>query len=247
MAAQAGVRHSIENPRAFINSNIVGFLNILEACKNCGAKLIYASSSSVYGSNKKTPFSEKDCTDRPESLYAATKKANEGIAFSYSSQFENVYATGLRFFTVYGPWGRPDMACFKFTKAILEGKKIDVYNFGKMKRDFTYIDDIVEGTLAAIDLGAKYEIFNLGNHRSVELMRFIEIIEEACGKKAEKNLLPMQPGDVLETYADISHSQEVLGYEPKTPLEKGIPEFVAWYRNNMQLFNKELCGQKFKS
>ncbi len=231
MAAQAGVRYSIENPEAYIHSNILGFLNILEACRKCGAKLIYASSSSVYGSNKKNSFSEKDRTDHPESLYGATKKANEVMAYSYSRLY-NVHATGLRFFTVYGPWGRPDMAYFKFTEAILGGKEIDVYNHGKMKRDFTYINDIVQGALAAIDLGAKYEIFNLGNHRPVELKRFIEIIEDACGKKADKNLLPMQPGDVLETYADISHSQKVLGYEPKTPLEKGIPQFVEWYRKN---------------
>ncbi len=232
MAAQAGVRYSLDNPAAYVRSNLEGFVNILEACRDCGASLIYASSSSVYGLSEKAPFGESDRADHPVSLYGATKKANEVLAFSYSETF-GVHATGLRFFTVYGPWGRPDMAYFKFAEAIFEGKTIDVYNGGRLSRDFTYIDDVVQGAVAAIDLGAKYEIFNLGNHRPVALMRFIEILEEACGKKADKRMLPMQPGDVFATCADIEKSREKLGYEPKTPLEAGIPEFVNWYRSCM--------------
>lgn len=230
LAAQAGVRYSIDNPSAYILSNEVGFFNVLECARHADVdNFVYASSSSVYGSNKKSPFSVRDNVDHPISLYAATKKSNELTAHSYSHLFK-INTTGLRFFTVYGPYGRPDMALFKFCKAILEGKPIDVYNHGKMKRDFTYIDDIVSGILAALDNQSRYEIFNLGNNRPVELLDFIKWIEKALGKKAELNMMPMQPGDVESTCADIDYSREKLGYSPKTPVEEGIKKFVDWYR-----------------
>lgn len=231
LAAQAGVRYSIKNPHAYVKSNLEGFVNILEVCRHRSSiPLIYASSSSVYGLNEKTPFSEKDAVDHPVSLYGATKRCNEILAYSYHHLY-GIPATALRFFTVYGPWGRPDMAYFSFTKAIIEGDPIEVFNEGKLKRDFTYIDDIVDGIIAAIDLGAPYEIFNLGNHRPVELMTFIETIEKAVGHKAKKIFKPMQAGDVLATYADITHSQKMLNFSPKTALEVGIPRFVEWYKN----------------
>lgn len=230
LAAQAGVRYSLVNPQAYVKTNIEGFLNILEICRNHPAiKLTYASSSSVYGTNTETPFSINDRTDNQASLYGATKKSNELMAFTYHHLF-GISVTGLRFFTVYGPWGRPDMAYFSFTKAILENKPIDIYNFGKLQRDFTYIDDIVLGTTAAIDLESPCEIFNLGNNRPVELRRFVEIIENALGKKAIKNEVPMQAGDVLTTYADIAYSQQKLNFHPSTSLEEGIPKFVKWYK-----------------
>lgn len=231
LAAQAGVRYSLENPQAYIRSNIEGFINILEACRlNAPLPLIYASSSSVYGLNDKIPFSESDRTDNPVSVYGATKKSNELLAHSYHHIYR-MPVTGLRFFTVYGPWGRPDMAYYSFTKAIDEGKPIDLYNFGKMKRDFTYIDDIVKGTAAAIDLSAPYEVFNLGNNQPVELMSFINILEQGIGKKAVLEPKPMQKGDVLETFADVSHSQKMLNYAPSTSLNEGLPHFIKWYKD----------------
>ena len=246
LAAQAGVRYSLENPRAYIDSNIVGFLNILENCRRHGiGHLVYASSSSVYGLNEKTPFSEDDPVDHPASLYAATKKSNELLAHTYSHLFA-LPTTGLRFFTVYGPWGRPDMAIFKFTKAILEGRSIDVYNDGTMKRDFTYIDDIVEGVVRAVfhvpvaepsnDLSspaltkAPFRVYNIGNNQPVELMRLISELETILGREAKKNFLPMQPGDVLETYADVGRLQQAVGFAPNTALEDGLRRFVDWYQ-----------------
>lgn len=230
LAAQAGVRYSLQNPQAYIRSNIEGFINILEACKKFAPlPLIYASSSSVYGLNDKSPFSEMDRTDQPVSVYGATKKTNELLAYSYYHLYR-IPVTGLRFFTVYGPWGRPDMAYFSFTKAILEGKPIELFNFGKMKRDFTYIDDIVQGTAAALDLSAPCEIFNLGNHKPVELISFIQSLEHCIGKKAILEPKPMQKGDVLATFADIQHSQEKLGFFPRTTLDNGLPKFVRWYK-----------------
>jgi len=248
LAAQAGVRYSIENPYAYIDSNISGFINILEGCRHNGVKhLVYASSSSVYGANTKMPFSVHDNVDHPISLYAATKKANELMAHTYSHLY-NLPTTGLRFFTVYGPWGRPDMALFLFTKAIIEGRPIDVYNHGRMQRDFTYIDDIVEGVFRvmgnvpeanhawsgdAADPGtssAPYRIYNIGNNNPVELIRFIEVLENALGLKAKKNLLPLQPGDVSATYADIDDLMRDVGFKPSTSIEEGIGKFVAWYR-----------------
>jgi UDP-glucuronate 4-epimerase len=230
LAAQAGVRYSLENPFVYEQANCVGFLNIIELSKDHKVKnFVYASSSSVYGGNKKKPFCVEDRVDNPVSLYAATKKSNELTAHVYHHLYD-LPCTGLRFFTVYGPWGRPDMALFKFTKAILAGKPIDVYNHGKMKRDFTYIDDIVAGVLASIDRASDYEIFNLGNSNTVELLYFIECIEKALGKKADKNMMPMQPGDVPETYADIDRSREILGFDPKTNIEEGITKFIAWYK-----------------
>lgn len=230
LAAQAGVRYSLENPQAYISSNISGFVNILEVCReNPEIKLIYASSSSVYGLNTKTPFSEKDSTDRQASLYGATKRSNELFAATYHHLF-GISVTGLRFFTVYGPWGRPDMAYYTFTQAILKGETIQIFNYGKMKRDFTYIDDVVAGTIAAIDLGAKHEVFNLGNHNPVEIMECIKILEAAVGKKAKVEFLPMQKGDVEATYADIKHSEAKLGFYPRVKLEEGIPRFVAWFK-----------------
>ncbi len=230
LAAQAGVRYSIDNPQAYVKSNLEGFVNVLEVCRHHpGTALIYASSSSVYGANTKLPFSEQDPTDQQVSLYGATKKSNEVLAASYHHLY-GVPVTGLRFFTVYGPWGRPDMAYYSFTQNIIEGKAIKVFNHGKLQRDFTYIDDIVAGTVSAIDLSAGHEIFNLGNHRPVTLEHFIHVVEKAVGRAAIREELPMQAGDVSATYADIGHSQQRLGFEPKTTLEEGIPRFVRWYR-----------------
>lgn len=229
LAAQAGVRYSLVAPESYIKANIDGFLNILEICRNLPTiKLTYASSSSVYGTNTKIPFSVEDCTDHQASLYGVTKKSNELMARNYHHLF-GISVTGLRFFTVYGPWGRPDMAYYTFAKSILAGKPIDVFHGGKMLRDFTYIDDIVSGTAAAIDLGASCEIFNLGNNQPVELLAMISILENLCGKTAIKRFLPMPPGDVLTTYADISHSQEQLGFQPKTSLESGLEKFMDWF------------------
>ena len=231
LAAQAGVRYSLEDPFAYEKSNVQGFLNLLEIAREYRPEnFVYASSSSVYGSNKKIPFSVLDRTDSPISLYAATKKANELIAHAYSHLYQ-IPCTGLRYFTVYGPWGRPDMALFLFTDAILNNRPIDVYNYGDMKRDFTYIDDIVSGTIAALERPVPYEVFNLGNSRSEQLMKLIGILEKELGKEAEKNMMPMQPGDVRETSADIRKSTELLGFKPKTSLEEGIRKFVAWYRD----------------
>ncbi|NLX90391.1 MAG: NAD-dependent epimerase [Firmicutes bacterium] len=248
LAAQAGVRYSIENPYVYIDSNVVGFMNILEACRRHRVgHLIFASSSSVYGANRTKPFSVHHNVDHPVSLYAATKKAGELMAHTYSSLY-GLPVTGLRFFTVYGPWGRPDMAYFSFTRAILEGKPIKVFNYGKMKRDFTYIDDIVEGTVRLIDRVpqpdpqwdgmrpnpgrsyAPYRIYNIGNNQPVELLYFIEVLERALGREAKKELLPMQPGDVLETYADIDDLALETGFKPGTSIEEGIGKFVAWYK-----------------
>lgn len=249
LAAQAGVRYSLTNPHAYIDSNLVGFLHILEGCRHHHVQhLVYASSSSVYGANTKMPFSIHDNVDHPVSLYAASKKANELMAHTYSHLY-NLPTTGLRFFTVYGPWGRPDMALFIFTKAILEGKPIEVYNYGKMRRDFTYIDDIVEGILRVSDhlpqpnpdwtgmnpdpgtSKAPYKVYNIGNNKPVELMYFIEVLENCLGKKAEKNLLPMQPGDVPETCADVEDLMKDVGFRPDTPVTTGIARFVEWYRS----------------
>lgn len=249
LAAQAGVRYSLVNPHAYLESNLHGFLNILEACRhNNIGHLIYASSSSVYGANKKMPFSVHDNVDHPISLYAASKKANELMAHTYSALF-NLPTTGLRFFTVYGPFGRPDMALFLFTKAILEGKEIDVYNHGKMKRDFTYVDDIVEAIARLIPKAPKpnpqwsavqpdpsssfapYKVYNIGNNTPVELLRFIEVIEEKTGRKAIKNFLPIQDGDVPETYADVDDLMQEVDFKPSTPIEVGVGNFVDWYRD----------------
>ncbi|MBE0436588.1 MAG: NAD-dependent epimerase [Methylomicrobium sp.] len=247
LAAQAGVRYSIENPHAYIDSNIVGFINILEGCRHYGVEhLVYASSSSVYGANESMPFSVHDNVDHPLSLYAASKKANELMAHTYSNLY-NLPTTGLRFFTVYGPWGRPDMALFLFTKAILNGEKIQVFNYGKHRRDFTYIDDIVEGVIRTLDniaqpnpdwTGAKpdpgtsrapWRVYNIGNQSPVELMQYIEVLEQCLGKTAEKELLPLQPGDVPDTYADVEALVQDVGYKPGTPIEVGIARFVEWY------------------
>ncbi len=230
LAAQAGVRYSLENPIAYGEANLMGFLRVLEACRQRGTgNLVYASSSSVYGANEKVPFAEGDRVDRPVSLYAATKVANELMAHTYHHLY-HMPVTGLRFFTVYGPWGRPDMALFKFTRAILAGQPIDVYNHGHMERDFTYVDDIVAGVLAALDTPLGCEVLNLGNHRPVALERFITLLEESVGRPALRNYLPMQPGDVPRTCADVDKPRRLLGWEPTTPLEEGIPRFVAWYR-----------------
>jgi UDP-glucuronate 4-epimerase len=233
LAAQAGVRYSLENPASYIESNINGFFNILEACRCYHVKrLVFASSSSVYGLNEKVPFSSVDQTDRPASLYAATKKANELLAHSYSYLYQ-MAVTGLRFFTVYGPWGRPDMAPFIFTRAILEDKPIKVFNNGRMKRDFTYIDDVVEGILRVIDLPPPkpaYRIYNIGFGRPVDLLSFIETIEKSAGKRAKKELLPMQAGDVPVTWADTVEFEADTGWRPKTGIAEGIPRFVRWYR-----------------
>lgn len=229
LAAQAGVRHSLENPHLYIQVNLVGFVNLIEEVKKAGIKtFVFASSSSVYGDNKKIPFSVQDRTDTPISLYAATKKSNELIAFAYHHLF-GLQTTGLRFFTVIGPWGRPDMALFSMTKHILNDQPIEVYNFGKMKRDFTYIDDIVDGVLAALDKSYECEIFNLGGDNPIELSAFIDCLEKALGKKAQRQLLGIQPGDVPETFADIKRSAELLGYQPKVKVEKAIENFIAWY------------------
>jgi UDP-glucuronate 4-epimerase len=245
LAAQAGVRYSLTNPDAYMGSNIIGFMNILEACRHNNVKnLSYASSSSVYGSNEKLPFSTEDRVDNPISLYAASKKSNELMAHTYSHLF-GISTTGLRFFTVYGPWGRPDMALFLFTKAALEGKKIDVFNNGKMLRDFTYIDDIVEGIVRVIDNPRTntppYKVYNIGNNNPVKLMDFIEAIENKLGKKIEKNMMPIQAGDVPATYADVSDLVEDLGYKPETPVQEGINNFVNWY---LEFFGYEKDGNK---
>ncbi|MDG2412036.1 MAG: NAD-dependent epimerase [Halioglobus sp.] len=251
LAAQAGVRYSLENPHAYIDSNIIGFTNILECCRHHHiGHLVYASSSSVYGMNGSMPFSVHDNVDHPISLYAATKKANELMAHTYSHLY-NIPTTGLRFFTVYGPWGRPDMALFLFTDAILKGEPIKVFNNGEMQRDFTYIDDIVEGIIRVTDKpatpnpdwnsrhpdpgtsSAPYRLYNIGNNNPVSLMEFIGAIEQAIGKKAEKQLLPMQPGDVAATYADIDALIEAVDYHPKTPIQEGIDNFIEWYMNHM--------------
>jgi UDP-glucuronate 4-epimerase len=241
LAAQAGVRYSIQNPHAYVDSNLVGFVNILEGCRRSGVKhLVYASSSSVYGMNTKQPFSTADRVDHPISLYAATKKSNELMAHTYSHLY-NLPTTGLRFFTVYGPWGRPDMAYYSFTKKILAGQPIDVFNSGHMQRDFTYIDDIVTGLLSVIDLipqsqantstnaQAPYKLYNIGNNQPVSLRRFITAIEAATGKKAVKNHLPMQAGDVPITYADVDELIRDIGFKPSTSIEEGINRFVTWY------------------
>jgi len=246
LAAQAGVRYSIKNPYAYIDNNLVGFINILEGCRHFRVRhLVYASSSSVYGANTKMPFSVRDNVDHPISLYAATKKANELMAHTYSALYK-LPTTGLRFFTVYGPWGRPDMALFLFTDAILSGKPIDVYNFGKMRRDFTYVDDIVEGivrTLRTVPTAnpewdpanpgssfAPYRIYNIGNNQPVDLIRFIEVLEQALGCKAEKRFLPLQAGDVPETFADVADLMRDVGFKPATSIEEGIRKFVEWYK-----------------
>lgn len=241
LAAQAGVRYSLDNPHAYVDSNLVGFLHILEGCRQSKiSHLVYASSSSVYGANKKVPFSVEDNVDHPVSLYAATKKSNELMAHSYSHLYQ-IPITGLRFFTVYGPWGRPDMAYFKFVDAISNNKSIDVYNHGKMQRDFTYIDDVVEGIVRVLDQPPNpdtttppYKLYNIGNNQPVTLMRFIEVIETAMGKTADKNFLPMQPGDVPATYADVDALMNDVGFQPKTPIEEGIQKFVTWYRSYYQ-------------
>ena len=248
LAAQAGVRYSLENPFAYADANLIGYLNILEGCRhNNVGHLLYASSSSVYGLNRKMPFSTDDSVDHPVSLYAATKKANELMAHTYSHLY-GIPTTGLRFFTVYGPWGRPDMALFKFTKAMLEGKSIDVYNYGKMKRDFTYIDDIVEAivrmqdiipqpnpewtveTGSPADSSAPYRVYNIGNSSPVELMDYITALEEALGMVAEKNMMPIQPGDVLETSADTKPLYDMVGFRPQTTVKQGVKNFVDWYK-----------------
>ena len=249
LAAQAGVRYSIENPHSYVDSNLVGFLHILEGCRHTGVDhLVFASSSSVYGANTEMPFSVHHNVDHPLSLYAATKKANELMAHTYSSLYD-LPTTGLRFFTVYGPWGRPDMALFKFTKNILAGEPIDVFNYGNHRRDFTYIGDIIEGVVRVMETTpepnpdwsgdnpdpatsrAPWRVYNIGNNQPVELMRYIEVIEECLGQKAEKNMLPMQPGDVPDTYADVSALTEDVGYTPDTPIEEGIKKFIEWYRD----------------
>lgn len=232
LAAQAGVRYSIENPMVYVESNIVGFMNLLECMRHNGVnKLVYASSSSVYGNSEKTPFNVNDSVDEPISLYAATKKANELMAHTYSHLF-NIETIGLRFFTVYGPWGRPDMAMFLFTDAILNDKPIKVFNNGELYRDFTYIDDIVEGIVATIssNVNKKYSLYNIGNSKPVKLLDFIEEIEKCTGKKAIKEMCPMQPGDVEQTWADVDDLKNDFGYSPNTPIEYGINEFVAWYK-----------------
>lgn len=249
LAAQAGVRYSLENPHAYVDSNVVGFVHILEGCRHYGVEhLVYASSSSVYGANTHMPFSVHDNVDHPLSMYAATKKANELMAHTYCHLY-GLPVSGLRFFTVYGPWGRPDMALFMFTRKILAGEPIDVFNYGNHRRDFTYIDDIAEGVEHVLDQiatpdpdwraeqpdpgssTAPYRLYNIGAHRPVELLRFIEVLEDCLGKKAEKNLLPLQPGDVPDTYADVEALMAHTGYRPATPVEEGVRRFVAWYRD----------------
>ena len=249
LAAQAGVRYSLQNPHAYVDSNLVGFMNVLEGCRHTGvAHLVYASSSSVYGANTSMPFSVHQNVDHPVSMYAATKKANELMAHTYSHLF-GLPTTGLRFFTVYGPWGRPDMALFLFTRAILAGEPIDVFNHGRMRRDFTYVDDIVEGVIRTLDhtappnaawsgdapdpatSRAPYRIYNIGNNNPVELMRLIEVLEDALGRKAEKRMLDIQPGDVPATYADVEDLTRDVGFTPATPIEDGVRRFVAWYRD----------------
>jgi UDP-glucuronate 4-epimerase len=238
LAAQAGVRYSLENPYAYLDSNLVGFMNILEGCRHSKIKhLVFASSSSVYGVNKKIPFAVTDPVDHPVSLYAATKKANELMAHSYSHLYQ-IPITGLRFFTVYGPWGRPDMAPMLFTKAILAGNPIKVFNYGQMQRDFTYIDDVIEGVIRVLDKipektedSAAYKIYNIGNNQPISLLHFIETLENCIGKKAIKDLLPMQPGDVPITYADVDDLIKDVGFAPNTSIEDGLQNLVDWYRN----------------
>ena len=249
LAAQAGVRYSLDNPLVYVQSNVVGFVNVLEGCRHGNVEhLVYASSSSIYGGNKKMPFSEHDNVDHPISLYAATKKSNELTAHTYSHLF-GMPTSGLRFFTVYGPWGRPDMSYFKFTKAILEGRPIEVFNHGKMQRDFTYVDDIVEGVVRVLDKpplaqpdfdamnpdpassSAPYRIYNIGSHRPVDLMTFINVLEGALGREAEKELLPLQDGDVVATYAQTEALQAAIGFVPATTITEGIGRFVDWYRS----------------
>jgi UDP-glucuronate 4-epimerase len=249
LAAQAGVRYSLQNPHAYVDSNIVGFMNILEACRHRGVEhLVYASSSSVYGGNRKLPFAVEDSVDHPLSLYAASKKANELMAHTYSHLYR-LPTTGLRFFTVYGPWGRPDMALFQFTQRILAGEPIDLFNNGQHTRDFTYIDDIVEGVIRTLDRvpgpdphydplspnpatsDAPYRVYNIGNNAPVQLLDYIEVLEDALGKKAQRRLLPLQPGDVPDTFADVSALQRDVGYAPSTPIQVGIARFVTWYRD----------------
>lgn len=251
LAAQAGVRYSLKNPHAYIQTNLVGFGNILEGCRHHGVEhLVYASSSSVYGANTHMPFTVHDNVDHPVSLYAASKKANELMAHSYSHLYD-LPTTGLRYFTVYGPWGRPDMSPWLFTSAILEGRSIDVFNHGKMQRDFTFVEDIAEGTIRVLDRvpngnpdftsdrpdpgssHAPYKLYNIGNHQPVELMAFIKAIEGALGKEAKKNLMPMQPGDVVSTYADVEDLKRDVNFEPKTPLIDGIDKWVTWYKSYM--------------
>ena len=253
LAAQAGVRYSIENPRAYIESNIVGFMNILEACRHNDLEhLVYASSSSVYGANTNIPFSVNDNVDHPVSMYAATKKSNELMAHSYSHLYQ-LPTTGLRFFTVYGPWGRPDMSLFLFTKNIIEGKPIDVFNYGNHRRDFTYVDDIVEGVIRCIDSVAApaqawtgdnpnpgtslapYRLYNIGNNALVELMDFISAIEKGLGIEAKKNLLPLQLGDVPDTFADVQALVDDLDYKPATPIDRGIANFISWYKDYYEI------------
>jgi UDP-glucuronate 4-epimerase len=253
LAAQVGVRYSVKNPHAYVQSNLVGFVNVLEGCRYSGVKhLVFASSSSVYGANTKIPFSVHDTVDHPLSIYGATKKANELMAHTYSHLYR-LPITGLRFFTVYGTWGRPDMAPFLFTKAILENQPIDVFNYGKMRRDFTYIDDIIEGVVRVLDKvpepdpnwssdtpdpsssNAPYKLYNIGNNQPVELMHFIEVLEDCLGKKAEMNMLALQPGDVLATYADVDNLVQDAGFKPNTSIEAGIERFVAWYRDYYQV------------
>ncbi|ENR0239887.1 NAD-dependent epimerase [Klebsiella aerogenes] len=248
LAAQAGVRYSLENPHAYADANLMGFLNILEGCRHTKVEhLVYASSSSVYGLNRKMPFSTDDSVEHPVSLYAATKKANELMAHTYAHLY-GIPTTGLRFFTVYGPWGRPDMALFKFTKAMLEGQSIDVYNYGKMKRDFTYIDDIVEAVVRVQDVipqpdpcwtveagtpatsSAPYRVYNIGNSSPVELMDYITALEQAMGMEAKKNMMPMQPGDVLETSAETQPLYDLVGFKPQTSVKEGVKNFVEWYK-----------------
>jgi UDP-glucuronate 4-epimerase len=252
LAAQAGVRYSLQNPHAYVDSNLVGFVNILEGCRHNDVKhLVYASSSSVYGANTSMPFSIHHNVDHPVSLYAASKKANELMAHTYAHLYR-LPVTGLRFFTVYGPWGRPDMALFLFTKAILEGRPIDVFNYGKMRRDFTYVDDIVEGVVRTLDntaqpnpawsgdcpdpgtSNAPYRLYNIGNNNPVELLHLIETLEKALGKQAEKNLMPIQPGDVPATYADVDDLTRDVGFRPSTSIEEGVGRFVEWYRGYYQ-------------
>lgn len=259
LAAQAGVRYSIENPLAYVNSNLVGFVNLMEACVRTGGigHFVFASSSSVYGANTRVPFSVDDAVDHPISLYAATKKSNELIAHSYSHLY-GLPVTGLRFFTVYGPWGRPDMGYFKFTDAIVRDQPIEIFNHGRMKRDFTYIDDVVEGILrvmahppessvknesgGAYLSDAHYRIYNLGNHQPVDLMKFVEIIERALGKKARKRFLTMQPGDVVCTYAQMDDLYQAVGFCPTTTIEEGLPRFVEWYSKYYSKVEQVACG-----
>ncbi|MFG1495648.1 NAD-dependent epimerase [Saccharospirillum sp. HFRX-1] len=253
LAAQAGVRYSIENPHAYVQANLVGFLNILEGCRHQQVEhLVYASSSSVYGANELQPFSEQHAVDHPVSLYAASKKSNEMMAHSYANLY-GLPCTGLRFFTVYGPWGRPDMALFKFTRGILDGTPIDLYNGGDMVRDFTYIDDIIEGVVRTTDHIAQpdpdwngkaprpdtsfapYRLYNIGNNTPVKLLDFVDAIETAAGKKAQRNLMPMQDGDVPSTFADVSALETAVGFKPSTPIQTGVDQFVAWYRDYYQV------------